>query len=112
MNCWQEAHTELLDRDRLAEITSDLDRARGIWRGLLTSDRRLVLAAKDDHIFGFAVAGPASEPGLDVDLQLNAINVRRAYWGTGMGQRLIDATVGDRAAFLWVFRDNPRARAF
>jgi hypothetical protein len=28
------------------------------------------------------------------------------------GQRLLDAVIGDRAAFLWVFRDNPRARAF
>lgn len=28
------------------------------------------------------------------------------------GQRLLDAAIGDRDAFLWVFRDNPRAPAF
>ena len=25
-----------------------------------------------------------------LDLQLYAINVRRAYWGTGVGQQLLD----------------------
>ena len=29
-----------------------------------------------------------------------------------MGQRLLDITVGERDAFLWVFPDNARARAF
>ncbi|HEY6811957.1 MAG TPA: GNAT family N-acetyltransferase [Propionibacteriaceae bacterium] len=110
--CWQEAYAELIDAERLTAITNDLDWALGVWRKMLTSDRTVVLAADDDHVVGFATAGPASEPGLDVALHLYAINVRRAYWGSGLGQRLLNAVLGDREAFLWVFRDNPRARAF
>jgi GNAT superfamily N-acetyltransferase len=63
-------------------------------------------------VIGFATAGPAEEVGVQVSFTLNAINVRRAYWGTGVGQRLLDMTLGGREAFLWVFRDNARARAF
>ena len=64
------------------------------------------------HVVGFSVAGIATEPDIDIDFQLYAINVRQAYWGTGVAQRLHDRSVGNRAAFLWVLRDNPRARAF
>jgi GNAT superfamily N-acetyltransferase len=110
--CWQEAYLGLVDADRLAEITGDLERAIGWWQKAPTSDRTMILAMDGDLVAGFATAGPATEPGVDIALQLNAINVRRAYWGTGVGQRLLDAAIGDRDAFLWVFRDNPRARAF
>ena len=44
--------------------------------------------------------------------QLRVMNVRRAYWGTGLAQRLYDEAVGDRDAYLWVLRDNARARGF
>jgi ribosomal protein S18 acetylase RimI-like enzyme len=110
--CWQEAYAGLVDPERLAVITGDLDWAIDLWRRALTSDRTTTLALDGELIVGFARAGPATEPGLDVTLQLHAINVRQAYWGKGVGQRLLDAVIGDRAAFLWVFRDNPRARAF
>jgi GNAT superfamily N-acetyltransferase len=40
------------------------------------------------------------------------INVRQAFWGTGVGQDLLDQAIGDRGCFLWVARDNPRAIAF
>ena len=35
-----------------------------------------------------------------------------AHHGSGLGQRLLDAAIGDGPAFLWVAEDNPRARAF
>ena len=40
------------------------------------------------------------------------LNVRRAYWGTGVAQRLYAEAVGERDAYLWVLRYNPRARGF
>jgi ribosomal protein S18 acetylase RimI-like enzyme len=110
--CWQEAYAKLINAERLAAITNNLDWALGVWRRVLTSDLTVILAADGDQVVGFATAGPASEPGLDVALHLYAINVRRVYWGSGLGQRLLDAVLGNRDAFLWVFRDNPRARAF
>jgi 2-(1,2-epoxy-1,2-dihydrophenyl)acetyl-CoA isomerase len=38
--------------------------------------------------------------------------VRRSRYGTGLADRLITTVLGDTAALLWVFEDNPRARAF
>lgn len=32
--------------------------------------------------------------------------------GTGAGQLLLDAVLGDSPALLWVAKDNPRARRF
>jgi GNAT superfamily N-acetyltransferase len=32
--------------------------------------------------------------------------------GTGTGQALLEAAVGDRPAYLWTAEDNPRALAF
>ena len=76
------------------------------------SGQTVILAVYGDVIIGFARARPTPEPGLDIALHLSAINVRRAYWGSGVGQRLLDAAIGDHDASLWVFRDNARARAF
>jgi GNAT superfamily N-acetyltransferase len=32
--------------------------------------------------------------------------------GTGLGQRLLDAALGDAPASLWMTKDSPRALAF
>ncbi|MHA7200304.1 GNAT family N-acetyltransferase [Arthrobacter alkaliphilus] len=37
--------------------------------------------------------------------------LRRVH-GLGVGQALVDAVIGNSAAFLWVLEDNPRAQAF
>jgi GNAT superfamily N-acetyltransferase len=38
--------------------------------------------------------------------------VRAAHHGTGAGQALLDATLGDALTMLWVAKANPRAIAF
>jgi GNAT superfamily N-acetyltransferase len=43
---------------------------------------------------------------------LPSIYVVASHYGSGAGQRLLDAALGDLPAFLWVADDNPRARAF
>jgi GNAT superfamily N-acetyltransferase len=111
LDCWREAYTGLVPDDRLAELLS-LDWFLGLWRTSISERRSVTIAVHGSGVIGFAAAGPAGEAGVDVRFQLNAINVRQAYWGTGVGQRLLDAAIEDRDAFLWVFRDNARARAF
>ena len=34
------------------------------------------------------------------------------HHGSGAGQALLEAVIGDNPAFLWVAKDNPRARRF
>ena len=70
------------------------------------------MAEQDGELVGFAAAGPNDETDLDVTWKLYAIYVRKAYWGTGLGHRLITQAIGDDDAVLWVFRDNVRARDF
>jgi GNAT superfamily N-acetyltransferase len=70
------------------------------------------LAEQDGELVGFAAAGPNDENDVDVPLKLYAVYVRKAYWGTGLGYRLMNQALGDEDAVLWVFRDNIRSREF
>ena len=45
-------------------------------------------------------------------LELYAIYARQAWHGSGVGQSLLDASIGDLACSVWVLEVNPRARAF
>jgi GNAT superfamily N-acetyltransferase len=110
--CWREAYAEIIAPERLATLTAHIHERVELWRGWISGGRAIIVALDSGDVVGFSVAGPDTEPDIDVGFQLYAINVRQAYWGSGVAQRLHDRSVGDRAAYLWVLRDNPRARAF
>ena len=109
--CWREAYAGIMEPQRLAEITGDLDGTVEHWRTMIRLTRRW-LAEQDGELVGFAAAGPNDETDLDVTWKLYAIYVRMAYWGTGLGHRLMTQAIGHDDAALWVFRDNVRARDF
>jgi GNAT superfamily N-acetyltransferase len=108
----REAYTGLIDPERLGAATADLAARVALWRSLIAEGRPILVAVDNDAVVAFAVGGPSTEEGVDADFQLFVLNVRQAYWGTGLAQQLHDRAVGDRAAFLWVLEANPRARAF
>ena len=112
VECWREAYSELVDPERLAGIVANVPGRVELWRTLINAQAPPLVAVDVGEVVGFAIAGPAQETGVDAGYQLYAINARRAYWGTGVGQQLLDQAVGDRECFLWVARDNPRAIAF
>lgn len=58
------------------------------------------------------MAGPGRDDDIDLDLELILIYARQAYWGTGLGHRLLETAIGTNPAYLWVFRDNTRAIRF
>ena len=70
------------------------------------------VAVVGDEIVGFATTSTGHEPGAPRELQLEAIYVLEGHHGTGVGQALVDAAIGDRPAYLWALDDNPRAHAF
>lgn len=45
-------------------------------------------------------------------LELKSLYVARSHRGTGLASRLLRQAVGEDAAHLWVFEDNPRTHAF
>lgn len=114
MACWREAYGELLSAEFFERATPESSAGR--WRVTiprLASDGGLLLLAEEGgELVGFACSGPGRGEGAPRELELYAIYVRASAYGSGVGQRLLDATIDDRPASLWVLERNPRARAF
>jgi GNAT superfamily N-acetyltransferase len=113
LDVWDDAYTGLMPQgildDRREKVAERVER----WRDNLTSgEHTTYLAADGDDLVGFASAGPGRDVDVDTDLELSALYVRAALWGTGVGYALLCEAIGDRAAYLWVLAGNERAIAF
>lgn len=117
---WRETYGHLMTPAALAALDEDAATARWErWIGaadeqgvLPTGGRVLVGVDADDVPVGFIITGPPVDEDPPLDRQLNAINVLPEHHGTGLAQQLLDAGLGDRAAYLWVARGNERAIRF
>lgn len=108
--CWREAYTGLVDADRLDAVLTRLDERVERWRRILAEPAGQLLAEHDGEVVGFASAGPGRDADLDLGTELYALYVRQVWWGSGLGHRLLQSALGEEDAYLWVFRDNARAR--
>lgn len=70
------------------------------------------VAEVDGEIVGWANTSAGRDDDAPCDVELEGLYVLDAFHGTGIGQALLDAAIGDRHAYLWVLDDNPRAQAF
>ena len=109
LDCWREAYADLADPVRLGRFLSDVEGNVARWRQRLDSPAVVRVAVAAGQVVGFATVRPAYD---ETPAHLAAIYTRGTYWGTGLGQLLLDATLGDEPATLRVFRDNTRARRF
>ncbi|MBF4624584.1 GNAT family N-acetyltransferase [Clavibacter sp. VKM Ac-2872] len=110
---WQETYAHLLPAAYLAGL--DVAARAEDWRRTLTEGSAgtpVFVALDGDRIVGFALAGPARDEDPPRPFQLYAINMVASAHGSGAGQALFDAAVGDSPAYLWAADDNPRAAAF
>jgi len=112
LDVWDDAYTGLMPQGildgRRAKVTERVER----WVDILGQERPTWLAEDADGLIGFSGAGPARDNDVDIDLELYALYVRAAYYGTGVGFALFEQAVGDRAAYLWVLAGNHRAIGF
>jgi GNAT superfamily N-acetyltransferase len=106
---WREAYSHLLSAEFLAGLSSD---AEGLRRGISRGHLTIVVAELDGDAVGYALAGPPDEEHAPRDWCLRHIYQYSRVHGSGTGQALLDAAVGDRRAYLWTAEDNPRAIAF
>ncbi|PRA13984.1 GNAT family N-acetyltransferase [Arthrobacter sp. MYb211] len=109
--CWKQSYANQLPADYFTP--EQLESRRTLWGRLLADQNpalRRVVAESQGELVGFALAGP----GLDGEdrLQLYSLYLLAQCHGSGIGQGLLDAVLGDEPAVLWVARGNPRATAF
>ncbi len=87
----------------VVRLRADVDEAQAV-----------VCTAVDDsgNEVGMAAAGVTRDVGGPTDWELYSVNVVAAQRGTGLADALLAATVGERAASVWVLVSNARARGF
>jgi GNAT superfamily N-acetyltransferase len=110
LDCWDDAYTGLVAQSILDARRDDVPARVERWRKALATGHTSV-AEHDDGLIGFVNASPGAELP-DFEIQLFALYVRAAWWGTGVGSALFDAAVGHRSAYLWVLEGNDRAIEF
>ena len=109
-NAWHEAYAELVSRDYLDRLTLErCEKMAFSW-----TDNTLV--AKDgEKVVGFVSWGDRGEeaPGIG---EIFAMYVLSAYYGTGIGRRLMEAGLAQLEGYpevcLWVLKENGRAIRF
>lgn len=113
---WRQAYGDLLP-ERFYNEAAHADRAR-MWQSTLMHDQspqRVRIASRSDGIspdvIGFSIHGPARDDDR-TGTELFALYVLREHYGSGVGQRLLDAAIGGSPACLWVAAENPRAIRF
>ena len=113
LDVWDDAYTGLVPQGILDDRRSRPDARVERWRETLTSSPDATWLAEDaGRLVGFAGVGPARDNDVDIDLELYALYVRKAYYGTGLGYALFEHVAGDRACYLWVLAGNERAIGF
>ena len=111
--CWHEAYTGLIAPEKLDPLLADPETWIASWRRhLAAAAPRWLAETAWGELVGFASAGPDRMAESPLGLELYAIYARQAWHGSGVGQSLLDAAVGDLACSVWVLEVNPRARAF
>ena len=112
LDVWDDAYTGLMPQQILDDRRTKVDERVERWRTILEADQPTLVAGGPDGLVGFVSAGPGRDNDVDTELELKALYVRAAWWGTGVGFVLFEEAVGDRAAYLWVLAGNDRAIHF
>jgi GNAT superfamily N-acetyltransferase len=109
--CWREAYTGLVSDAVLASFS--LKERVASWRRIIAhAPNARYLAEVDGEVVGFSASGRSRLPESPRELELYSIYVLASQYGTGVGQQLIDAAVGDSPAIVWLADGNARAEAF
>ncbi|RNI20876.1 GNAT family N-acetyltransferase [Flexivirga caeni] len=97
---WRKRIQFVLDRE------SQPDAEGAVWCG------RLARHLPSGRIAGFISVGGARDDDAPVPQELSSLNVLAQFHGSGVARQLVEATLGERAAYLWVVEQNARAIAF
>jgi ribosomal protein S18 acetylase RimI-like enzyme len=108
ISTWRETYSTLVPDTFFSERM--LDARRRQWTTQITAPNPgeiIRVATLSDTIVGFAMSGNAvTEPSLR-ERELYMIYLAQANHGSGAGQQLLDAVVGDEPAFFWMGEGEP-----
>ncbi len=108
---WRETYSRLVPPGALDDL--DVGARAERWAQIIADDVTDVwIAERSGEVLGWCSTGPGRGDEAPRDLELEGIYVLAAAHGSGAGQALLDAAIGDAPAFLWSAEDNPRAQAF
>lgn len=111
LQAWRESYAHLLPPAALAGLQQGPREAK--WRDIITiSGSDVWVACAGTELIGWASAGAGRDDDGPRPRELEGIYVLASTYGSGAGQLLLDAAVGDGGAYLWIADDNPRAFAF
>lgn len=119
MATWQTAYAGIFPDDFLSGMS--VERRAEAWNRILDEapdGAGLHVAEAGGQVVGFGHGGPGRDTDAGPAAEVYAVYVLPQYWGTGIGQALLDALVAELAAggapeaTLWVLEPNQRARAF
>lgn len=109
---WRETYGRFVD-DSDNDPWFSVDRRIDMWRSNLKEDASATVVAEDESgIIGFGAAQETHEPDAARPEELTMLYVLARAHGSGAGQAILDAVLGQRPASLWVAADNPRAHSF
>jgi ribosomal protein S18 acetylase RimI-like enzyme len=116
---WRDAYTSILPPDVLKNL--NIDREAQKWHERLTNwspDEPAWVAADQETVIGFIVAGANRYPAVPCDAELQAIYVHPSAQRRGVGEALLSEGVawllqhGYQKMAVFVFRDNSGGRGF
>jgi len=112
VKAWQESYGYALPQTEL-DAMNPADRVER-WRNILNgAEQQAYVAVNDAHqIVGWATAGSCRDEDRPGEFELYAIYLLAAAHGSGAGQALLDAAIGNQAASLWMMAGNKRAERF
>lgn len=108
---WLETYSHLVDPAVIERRYADAELWRARWLGLIANGV-VSVAERDARVVGWAYAVTGRTEDGPRDRELEGIYLLAEAHGSGLGQALLDAVLGDAPAFLWVADRNPRAEAF
>ncbi|CAM5359400.1 GNAT family N-acetyltransferase [Streptomyces canus] len=117
---WQSAYRGLIPQSYLDGMSVPLDAERHRTRfGQGDGSVVNLVAERDGEVMGWACHGPYRDGEVrTADAELYAVYVDPRRYGTGIGHALLLETLRNRTAaghgrmYLWVLKDNVRARRF
>ncbi|WP_120006454.1 GNAT family N-acetyltransferase [Nesterenkonia muleiensis] len=113
VKAWEQAYSGILPEAFWNEQA--YERRIESWRQMLADPAhraRTRVTEADGEVVGIAQIGPPREDDIDVDHELYMIYLLAAHHGSGAAAEMLTELLNDKAASLWVFKDNPRAVRF